>query len=716
MEALVAVGLASNVLQFVDFTTKLIGISNELRNHAASSENRDHRVIATHLVTLSQNISDSVKAISQNSGNASSEEKDLQQVADKCCELANDLLKRLDACGIKPGTLKTIWNKREIGEISSRLENFRSELILYYAFQNGKTQADQQQRQSSKDDIQAILDRLDDLGPVIERVKHGIIDKSNVQHSELLNSIAEARSENAQFHAQASKQVLADQSAVLGKLDGLEASMTTLNVGIQDMQRQHSSTIEPLAQATVENSTFLASIVQHVSLSSGSGSSLRHALRPLLEEYKETFIAEVKKEFRVAARSEMENMLQKAFPALDEMQSRGEATQREHTAVVDEVSSETGPGDFDSQSSFEPQDPEIIRKQNPDQSDKNRLTIIYRKSWFLKTSIGILSLNIRDRIYFDAFGSPTEVYELAAQFTPSPRWFSTGRLLIYENRSDARGSPEFGLRLRSHRVLDKNHEVWGVIRSGHISRLCDMLSQKIISTSDTNAFGRTLLYESRQDNIDQFLRDWIPLCRLVDFDFHIPDGFTFLEVVIKDQTIYETWFYNEPAISYIQFDAIAQLKIEGSSLADPSGRHMAFATMSLYYELRLANDRSGISKEASPTLSTSYRDYYVNTQVANRLLFLEYVISKQINERPDSIFSTYYGDSTSYKFYHSRWRSIWEGILEDHGFDVGWVYREDDRRRRVGVGETTAHEVDVVVDTSQALEVKRRRGYENSDD
>ncbi|OTB05192.1 hypothetical protein M426DRAFT_140601 [Hypoxylon sp. CI-4A] len=54
MEAIVAVGLASNVLQFVDFTVNWIRISNELRHDAASSENRDHQVIATHLEAIAQ--------------------------------------------------------------------------------------------------------------------------------------------------------------------------------------------------------------------------------------------------------------------------------------------------------------------------------------------------------------------------------------------------------------------------------------------------------------------------------------------------------------------------------------------------------------------------------------------------------------------------------------------------------------------------------------
>lgn len=75
MEAIVAVGLASNVVQFVDFTTKLVVIANELRNDAASSENRDHQAIATHLEALAQSISDTTKAISQASTTAPPEER-----------------------------------------------------------------------------------------------------------------------------------------------------------------------------------------------------------------------------------------------------------------------------------------------------------------------------------------------------------------------------------------------------------------------------------------------------------------------------------------------------------------------------------------------------------------------------------------------------------------------------------------------------------------
>ncbi|KAI1205901.1 uncharacterized protein F4807DRAFT_440901 [Annulohypoxylon truncatum] len=811
MEALVAVGLASNVFQFVEFSAKLISISNELRKNAASSENRDYRVIATHLETLSQKISDSAKAISQTSTTASSEEKDLQPVADKCCELAKSLLKRLETCGIQPGqnanrlqrargAFRAIWNKREIGEISSRLEYFRSELILYYAFQTRKTQADQQGRQPSKDDIQAVLDKLDDLGPVIESVKRGINDKSSIQHSELLNSIAEARSENAQLHTRAAQQGLVDQTKVLDKLDSLHTSMATLNVGVQNIQYQQSSAIESSAQVKVENSTFLAGITQQVPLASDPDSSLRHALCPLLEEYKEKFLVKVEEKFRATARSELDNMLQQALPALDKMQYRGETTQRDHGAIVEEVTSETDLDDFESRNF------EIVNanKQTDSQFNKDSLTMIYRKRWWVENRLGTFSLIILDRIRFDAFGIPTEVYELTVQFNPSPRWLSPGCSIRYESKTDARGSPEFGLRLSSHRVIDDNlmDEVHGAIERGDVSRIRDMLSQKIISTSDRTVAGATLLHvavcydrleicktlvqsgadinarnslgmsaiecaiipsilwSDRQGtdafhyllglgvelegfwlnegslvnliaylmaifgpgiskkDIDLHLQDWMSMCRLVDFDLNIPGQRTFLECIVYHNSRYKD---NEedlmrPYDAEVQFDAITRLRIGSSGPANTSDIPVAYAAARVEEMLWDACEESLIAEEASPALSVSYRGYYAHPAVTRSLNFLEHVISKGIAQRPDCIFDIHDNVTISDLLIYSRWTAIWEGILEDHGFDVKWVYAEDKKRRRVVTGETTTHEVSVGADASKALEVKRRRGYENSDD
>ncbi|KAI0835280.1 hypothetical protein F5Y06DRAFT_289188 [Hypoxylon sp. FL0890] len=714
MEALVAVGLASNVVQFVEFTAELIKISNELRINAASPENKDYQVITTHLETLAQDISNSAKAISQTSATASQEEKALQPVADRCCELAGSLLKKLNTCGIQPNqdgrrarrvktAFKCIWNRREIEEISNRLEHFKSELTLHYAFQTRKTQLDLQAQQPRKDDIQAILDKLNGIGISINDTRRSLDDKVNVQHTRLLGCVEELRAQNSQCHTQTAQRAAADQTVLLNRLDGLNASMTALNVGLQSVHAQQSSTFESLSQVRVQNSSFLASISQQVPLAGDGGSSLQLAFRPLFEEYADKIVEGVKKEFRGVARSEMDNFLKSALPTLDEMQCHSTKTQRNPPKTAVEVGPETDShdirtGDFNR-----------LDNQAPGRVDKNSITVLYQKVWWMDTRLGQLSFRIRDRVYFNTFGSPTTAYELTAQFIPSPRWFSTGLSITYERRGDARGSPDFGLRLKAYRVLEHGHEVWQAIRDDDISSIQYMLSQKLISTSDRDIYGRTLLHS---------LQDWKSLCQFVDLDLNIPGGSNFIEQVIFQ---FSHWESMGPAgldvpnlLDMITtFDAVVQLKIGSDGSAGTMDIPVAYAASCIYWTLKAAREQSLIADEATPTLSISYRGYYAHPDVATCLNFLEYVISKEIKRRPDCIFDIHNNITASDWLYITWGRHIWEAILEEHGFDVGWVYEENKRRKRVVTGDTSAHEVSVGVDASSIREVTRRRGYKN---
>ncbi|OTA67753.1 hypothetical protein K449DRAFT_429845 [Hypoxylon sp. EC38] len=723
METLVALGLAANVVQFVDFAAKLISISNELRNNAASSENRDHQVLTTHLETLAQSISDSVKAISQASTTASREEQALQPVADKCCELAKSLLIKLDACSIQPNqgnnrtkrvktAFKAIWNKKEIEDISNRLEHFKNELILYYAFQTRKTQLDQQAQQSNKDDIQAILDKLDDIGSSINETRLNLDAKLNAQHSKLLSSVDEVRTENSQFHTRTAQQAASNQSMLLDKLDDLNMSMTSLNVGVQTIQTQQSSTFESLAQVRVENSTFHANMTQQLPLDSGSSSSLRIALRPLFEEYADKIVEGAKKEFRSTARSEMDNFLKNALPALDEMQYRNTNTERDHRGAVYDIENETDQHDFELRSSLEQQNSTILDRQAPREMDKNSITMLYQKRWRMETKLGILFFIIRDRVHFSISGHPTRIYELITQFSPSPRWFSTGLSITYEKRSDARGSPDFGLRLKAYRVLDEEHEVWRAICSNDISGIQCMLSNRLISTSDREFFGWTLLHS---------FEDWYSICQLVDLDFNIPGEGSFLETLIRGFTAWlpqkienkhEAGLFDKITM----LGATIQLRIGSEGSADTMNIPVAYAASCIYCWMRDVYEESLIANEATPALSVPYRGHYVHPMVADCLKFLEYVISKEITRRPDCIFDTYKGMTASNWLYKQHGQHIWEEILGEHGFDVDWVYKEGERRKRVVTGETSAHEVSVGVDGSSIRDARRRRGYENPDE
>ncbi|KAI1771881.1 hypothetical protein F4818DRAFT_454381 [Hypoxylon cercidicola] len=502
MEAVAAVGLASNVLQFFEFTTKLVRISNELRNDAASSENQDHQVIATHLEGLAQGIKDSAQAISQTSATASPEEKALQAVVERCSGLSKDLLDRLKKCGIQPGqnasrlrrtrvAFKAIWNKKEIEGISNRLQLLRSDIILHYTVQIKKTQLDQQTRQSTTDDIQAIQSSIDALGQLIDGLKHDIEGAANNRRSEIINSITETRTENSQLHAQASQQTLANRLVLSEKLDGIHSSMTAMNITLENIQSRQSESFESISQVKVENSAFLASVTQQVPLGSDSSASFQNVIRPLFEEYIEKALAEMKKEYRITARSEADHLLNDLLPTLHEMQSFCTVTQGNPIGITDEDTTEA----YHESSKSQVHLGEIRNAEPlaPHQLDKTNVSVIYRNRWRRKTGLGVFSVIMRDRVHFDPSGRVTKLYELTAQFNPSPRWFATGCSITYKYKSDARGSPEFGLKPKSYRVLEDGHVAFKAIMSGDISTLQSMLAQRFISPSDTNKNGQSLL-------------------------------------------------------------------------------------------------------------------------------------------------------------------------------------------------------------------------------
>ncbi|KAI1840819.1 hypothetical protein JX266_012967 [Neoarthrinium moseri] len=174
MEALVAVGIASNAVQFVDFASKLLHTSHELRHNAASAENRDHAVIVAHFMDLTGKISDEAKALEQGTATVNADDKALQPVAEGCCELARQLLQRLETCGIHPGrqatflkrsktALKCMWNKREIQEITERLHHFRSEIQFHLMSRVSARQISPIALQSIDDQLKKTARQLEEL-------------------------------------------------------------------------------------------------------------------------------------------------------------------------------------------------------------------------------------------------------------------------------------------------------------------------------------------------------------------------------------------------------------------------------------------------------------------------------------------------------------------------------------------------------------------------
>jgi hypothetical protein len=132
-EALVAIGLVSNVVQIIDFSGKLLSSSRELYRSSvgALAANVDIETAATHLALLNNKITDSTSTTSDNA---------LKRLCESCSSTADELLAALNkvkAEGKKDKwesirkALRSVWAKEQIAALEERLAKFRHELNLH---------------------------------------------------------------------------------------------------------------------------------------------------------------------------------------------------------------------------------------------------------------------------------------------------------------------------------------------------------------------------------------------------------------------------------------------------------------------------------------------------------------------------------------------------------------------------------------------------------
>ncbi|KAI0479250.1 hypothetical protein GGR56DRAFT_369769 [Xylariaceae sp. FL0804] len=515
MEALAAAGLASNVIQFIDFTAVLFRIYQDLRYKAASSENDDFRVIAEHLKPIAERISDSLQAIStsQSSSTASPQEQvaifmslithkqcltsrieqAIRSVADRCCELTKTLLNCLAACELKPGQnasriqrtkilFRTMRSKSEIRDYVQRLETLREELILHTVLDSQQQVAEIRSSHSTKSDITRVLGKVEDLNDPLRRLDR----ESKTQYTVITNSIDILRRDNAQLHAETASKSTSNMQAALSKLDSIQQSIDAL-------QLHQRNVPEPTAQKDVGDSCFEPGVPRRNTPYTAPPSLLHVGLQQHLSDYMKTMIREINEEIQGTMRGELGKAQTDMNRVLNEItEAMPEVPRSRHGS--------TGSSDLIYQcpnSPYELHPNAVEQKRNiPHRSPKENTTLLYRYKKEGSTGVGVFSLITCKKVVFRLTQPPLELYDLEVRFTPNSQLLSTGLSLTYHTTTIARQTPEFGFQPQTYRVLDDSHEVWSIISRGDTRRMQDLLSQSVISTSDRHVNGNTLLMVS----------------------------------------------------------------------------------------------------------------------------------------------------------------------------------------------------------------------------
>lgn len=140
MDPLSALSVAGTVVQFVDFSVKILSTTNKLYNSASGNlpAHEELEYVTTDISRLATKLSQPLR--DKGVPAASSQPRaDLEDICTKCGEIAQDLLTRLKSIKIeeKNGVwqsfryaLKATWAKKDLDDLVKRLNTFRASLEM----------------------------------------------------------------------------------------------------------------------------------------------------------------------------------------------------------------------------------------------------------------------------------------------------------------------------------------------------------------------------------------------------------------------------------------------------------------------------------------------------------------------------------------------------------------------------------------------------------
>ncbi|KAK0103307.1 hypothetical protein ONS95_005337 [Cadophora gregata] len=141
MDPLTALSLASNIIQLIDFTSRVVSNCRGIYKSAdgALPEHRDLELVTEDIQRLSKRLAEKCGA----SKMEQEQNQSLRALSEACISVSNEILQYLDKHKVEGGTpgqrkwrsfresLETVWSKKDLEGLASRLNHLNAEMSLH---------------------------------------------------------------------------------------------------------------------------------------------------------------------------------------------------------------------------------------------------------------------------------------------------------------------------------------------------------------------------------------------------------------------------------------------------------------------------------------------------------------------------------------------------------------------------------------------------------
>ena len=137
MDPISALGLAGNIIQFIDFGCKLFSKTKAIYKDGSLTESIDMQVVTDDLRQYSEKLRQGLQSSGTQQLGFSEDEKALLSMCDGCLQVAGEIDKALQALKLqsKPGkcksfrhAIKSVWSDKRLAELKRRLDMYSEQM------------------------------------------------------------------------------------------------------------------------------------------------------------------------------------------------------------------------------------------------------------------------------------------------------------------------------------------------------------------------------------------------------------------------------------------------------------------------------------------------------------------------------------------------------------------------------------------------------------